>query len=275
MKNDYHNYKFTACIIMLLALVGCGSKAQIHQICLPFYMQNLARIENTYGIKFSYNNFDKPSWDSLKCDDLTETDMSRLKEYITLFSSEFSKYPPAFVVKTYLKQICFCKNLEVGRQYRAVIPDYYTETLYYDIYRGHTQNGYHADVIHHEYYHMIEQQLNGDAYYKDPGWAKLNAPDFKYGSGGAAAQGVVNVGVYNHPTQGFASLYAATGLEEDKAVIFACLMVAKNHKKIMQWSQKDTILAAKIKYMKDFLNQICPAINDDFWGELSDKNFGG
>ena len=61
---------------------------------------------------------------------------------------------------------------------------------------------------------------NYGAYHKDLAWAALNSVDFQYGQGGSAVQSVPNIGSHSHPMPGFISRYSASGLEEDKAVVF-------------------------------------------------------
>ncbi len=237
---------------LVLAVVFCGCAGVVDD-----KVDQIGQLEKRYGVEMCYEGFGEASWDSLKCDELGEDDMERLGGYLELFSREFGKYPPEFVDKTGLKRVYLCKNLKIGEQYRAAAPDYISETLYYDVYKGWKTPGYHTDVIHHEYYHMIEEQLNGDVYYKDPKWAAINPAEFVYGQGGHTVQGVKDVGAYVHPQEGFIAGYAMSGLEEDKASIFACLMTEANRAKIMEWSQSDKRLAAKIEYMKGFLVETC------------------
>ncbi|MBI9016336.1 MAG: hypothetical protein JEZ07_03640 [Phycisphaerae bacterium] len=257
-----------ALLFLIIFVTGCSQPIVAIDATGDDYLQIISGLQVRYNVRLQYDNFGDPSWESLKCDALRSGDLMRLREYLVLFDREFSKYPPEFVAKTGLKCIYLCKNLQVGSQFRSAVPDYYTECLYYDIYKGYQQKGYHEDVIHHEYYHMIEQQLNGDAYYKDPEWATLNEKGFAYGKGGATVQKVSNVGAYNHPLTGFASMYAASGFEEDKAVTFATLMVADTQRKINKWAKEDAILRAKTEFMKSFLYKNCAEMNDGYWAKI-------
>jgi len=105
-------------------------------------------------------------------------------------------------------------------------------------------------------------------YWKDPTWATFNDPEFKYGNGGAADQ--KNAGAYylTHPQRGFINEYSTAALEEDNAEIFAALFVPAEYEKLKEWMKTDTILANKVAYLKAFLQQQCPQMNDDFWNHL-------
>src|SRR5690606_1012800 len=102
-------------------------------------------------------------------------------------------------------------------QERWAVPDFVHETLYLDVaVRFARDEVFQRRVIHHEFYHLLEEEWNGDPYFKDPAWAALNTPEHRYGAGGAANRDR-RLSLFNHPAPGFVSRYAMTGLEEDKA----------------------------------------------------------
>jgi hypothetical protein len=185
-------------------------------------------------------------------DQLQESDYEELEKYVQLFQKEFFKYPKAFVENTKLKKVAMVKNLINQGVSVASMPDYYQENLYMDIYVGNYDKTYQKHVVHHEYYHMIEQQFHGTSYYKDPEWAKFNEPSFQYGSGGINAR-ESSVQVVNHPRNGFISGYAMSGLEEDKAELFATLMTTEEEDMIREWAETDEILRNKIELLTSFL----------------------
>ena len=125
------------------------------------------------------------------------------------------------------------------------MPDYFKETLYYD-FTVKSFAEYPRRMVHHEYYHMIEQQFNGNAYFK-PKWAKLNEKGFEYGRGGAVNRDRTN-SIFDHPLPGFVNRYAMSGLEEDKAEIWAVLFVTENWNTVKPWLADDHILRNKVEY---------------------------
>ena len=70
-------------------------------------------------------------------------------------------------------------------------------------------------VIHHEYFHMVEEQVNGSAYFKDPKWAALNTKGFKYGSGGDKMRDG-NVTPLTHPQAGFVTSIRLLGWKKTR-----------------------------------------------------------
>ena len=94
----------------------------------------------------------------------------------------------------------------------------------------------------------------------------LNDEGFSYGQGGAAMRDS-GAGWYNHLQKGFISRYSTSGLEEDKASVFACLMVDETRKKIMSWAESDEILKNKVDYMIEFAEGVCWEMGDVLRGK--------
>jgi len=185
---------------------------------------------------------------------LTLHDEAEVKKYVKLFHYEFFKYPFEFIKNTKLKKIVLVKELYNSGVPVAAMPDYYQEYLYIDIYEGHNNHKYQRHVIHHEFYHMIEEEFNGNTYYKDPEWNAFNVPGFQYGNGGINNRGS-HMSVINHPDSGFINLYSQTGLEEDKAEIFGSLMTDNEKELVLSWTIHDKILQLKVDYMVRFLKK--------------------
>jgi len=196
------------------------------------------------------------SWE-VRCDVPVRADKKQLDLYRKILAAELGKYPMPLLQKSKLKGIAIVKNLSVAGQRRAAMPDYENEILYLDFQRGAHNPAYQAHVIHHEFFHLLEQELNGSAYFKDPEWAKLNPKNFKYGKGGKEQRGNDNFALV-HPQSGFINRYSTSAIEEDKAEIYAALFISAERKKITAMAANDTHLAAKIKMMLTILQQIDP-----------------
>jgi hypothetical protein len=253
----------TSSFLFLTLLTFYGSLFQSHDAKIR---DILDRIASKYSIELTYSQAPLSSWeDGVTWRTLHEGDFKAFGSYLKLFDQEFNKYPAEFVHRTNLKKIVFVKRLTVSSQERAALPDYYKEILYLDIYVGDFDTTYQKHVIHHEFYHMIEQEFNGDAYDKDTLWSALNPPDFRYGAGGSNARSS-NMFPLTHPRTGFINLYSASGLEEEKAEIFAVLFLPEEHAKVSAWMQKDQILANKVNAMKkSLLEKSGGLMNDNFW----------
>lgn len=236
------------------------------------YQKQISEIEQKYNINIEYENPPHPSYPDSNFTILSEEDKEELAKYVGLFYIEFNKYPQDLIKNIDLREVVLVKNfsveLDLGggkvRQYRAAYPDVTNEVLFYDIYLGNWNKEYQKEGLHHEFYHMIEEEINGDPYYKDPVWASFNDPKFEYGSGGAKAY-EDNSDLSADPPKGFISIYSTYGLEEDKAEIFANLMVPELAEKLYLSATNDEILAKKVNYMKDFLSKHSENMNEDFW----------
>ncbi|WP_284244815.1 putative zinc-binding metallopeptidase [Thalassotalea insulae] len=193
---------------------------------------------------------------------LRENDRKKLDNYLNIFEQEFSKMPAELITLSNLKTVIFVKELYVGEQYRAAVPDYINEVLYYDI--NAKNEGYARRVIHHEFYHMLEQQLFGSAYYKDPNWQNLNVANFAYGDGGHNARSS-NVSLFTNPYPGFVNGYAMSGLEEDKAEIWAVLWLDQYWQKTYPMLKHDCILADKVNMLITQLSEFAPSINSNYF----------
>jgi hypothetical protein len=123
-----------------------------------------------------------------------------------------------------------------------------------------------ATVIHHEFFHIIDYKDDGQVY-KDEAWAALNPKDFKYGDGGKNWQkegSSTTALTTKYP--GFLTHYSTTGVEEDKAELYAHLIV---HPAIVNERMKtDAVLSAKVARMKALLKAFCPDMNEAWWKKV-------
>ncbi len=269
---------FLALIILIVLILILGSfnsknsssnNISINNTSLT-WQDKISEIEHKYNIELEYKTLPVLSYSkySANVTVLSEEDKDALAKYVDIFYMEFNRYPQDFIKNTGLKKIAFVKNLSVIGQNRAAMPLPKIKTVFYDIYLGNDDKEYQQEVIHHEFYHLIEANINGDSYYKDPVWAKFNNPNFRYGSGGASAYDNPEQYTNKVPESGFISTYSTYGLEEDKAEIFANLMVPKLYKEMHSKIANDAILNKKVNYMKDFLSKYSEHMNEDFWQKI-------
>lgn len=184
-----------------------------------------------------------------------------VEKYAAVFAFEWSLYPPELVKRTRLKKVVFCKDLSFAKQLRTAVPDFENDVLYLDVLRGRGDITYVRKVIHHEFFHIIDIRDDG-LLYEDERWAKLNPAGFRYGSGGARLQDDPTVTVPKDEP-GFLNRYAAAGVEEDKAEVFAHLMVEP--KMMTDRAAKDKYMRAKVERMKELLAAFTPKADEAFW----------
>ena len=194
--------------------------------------------------------------------DGAEADRADVESYAGIFAFEWSLYPPELVRRTGLKKVVFCKGLSFEKQYRTAVPDFENDVLYLDVSRGRHDEGYVRKVIHHEFFHIVDLKDDGRLY-EDERWAKLNPPGFKYGPGGAKLQDDPTVTVTGRDEPGFLNRYATAGVEEDKAEVFAHMMVEPAA--LATRIKTDKYMRAKVERMRELLAEFCPKADDAFW----------
>jgi hypothetical protein len=197
--------------------------------------------------------------------DGTSADGKTLANYAGLFAAEFSLYPPDLVKRTRLARVVLCADLSFAGQRRNAIPDYEHDTLYLDVSRGAHNKAYLRTVVHHEFFHIIDYRDDGSVY-TDERWAALNPAKFKYGTGGRNAQDVQTTSVLTDKFPGFLTHYSTTAVEEDKAEVFAHMIVDSDY--VEERVKKDRVIKAKVARMRELLIKFCPDMNEKFWEKV-------
>lgn len=186
--------------------------------------------------------------------------------YASLFVEEFSLYPPSLIKAAKLKRVILCTDLAFAGQRRNAIPDFEHQDLYLDVSRGSDRGNYLRKVIHHEFFHIIDKEDDGKLY-QDERWGRLNPPDFKYGNGGKNAQNNAGTSVLSDRYPGFLNHYSTTGVEEDKAEIFANLIVDRAY--VEERLKTDEVLRAKRELMHQLLKEFCGDMDEAFWSRVN------
>ena len=195
-----------------------------------------------------------------------EADRVVLEKYQKLLAAELNRYPPSLVRNAKLKRIALCAELSFDGQRRNAIPDFEHDVLYLDVERGDYNSQYQRKVIHHEFFHMIDYKDDGSVY-ADAAWSGLNAAAFQYGNGGRNAQDDADTSVLTDRFPGFLNHYSTTGVEEDKAEMFANMMVVPQYVEVR--AADDPIIKSKTLAMKSLIQKFCPEIEEGFWKRAS------
>ena len=183
-------------------------------------------------------------------------DLARLRRLLAVVLPALERYHPGFFQRVGLQEVGLVKDLVVGgTQLRLAMPaSERSAVVYADNANPLCPAGMELRV-HHELYHLVEQRLFGDFYYRDPAWLALNPEGLSYGQGGATAYGGVfhNLG---HPAAGLVSRYAQFGPEEDKAEVFGWMMTPGYAGRVKAWSGQDLALAAKRRFMMALVHRL-------------------
>jgi hypothetical protein len=238
--------------VLVIALASAPASAQ----------PDLAAVGKVYGLEIVTDAPKFPVKLRSGAIDGAEAAKADVETYGPIFAFEWSLYPPELVQRTRLKKVVFCKDLSFEKQKRTAVPDFENDVLYLDVARGRFDESYVRKVIHHEFFHIIDLRDDGKLY-EDERWAKLNPPNFKYGPGGAKLQDDPSVTTTGRDEPGFLNRYAAAGVEEDKAEVFAHLMVEP--KLMAERAKKDKYMRAKVERMRELLAEFTPKADDVFW----------
>ncbi len=246
-------------LILWLVTIGCKpcssqAIAQEH----PFSYRSLAE---KLGIEIATGGAPSPVRTRFGQITLASADRDALEKYQPLLCGEFAIYSPNLLVRAGLKRIVLCEQLAFMGQLRNAVPDFESGTLYLEVKRGQHNTRYLRRVMHHDFFHMIDYRDDGSLY-QDDLWCGLNPKDFKYGKGGQSAQDQANTAVLSDRYPGFLNHYSTTGVEEDKAEIFAWMIVEPD---IMAERQADPTLAAKMDRIKQLMRGFSADADDRFW----------
>ncbi len=248
-----------ALLLLALALCGLTVPARAHS------SKDIAALGRKYGIKvelcskdFSVRYFGSRSGRIAG----KPPGKADVKAYTPIFLKEFDLYPVHLIRKSKLQRIVLCSGLNYSGQLRAAVPDLYRDVLYLDVARGNWSKLYLRKVLHHEFFHIIDWRDDGKLY-QDKMWSRLNPNGFRYRSGGAAAQSDPRESVTTSTLPGFLSKYSTAGVEEDKAEVFATMMV--DYAAVQKLAEKDPRLEKKVRRMKSLLNRFSRSMNAKFW----------
>ncbi|MCW3083113.1 MAG: hypothetical protein JWP12_479 [Bacteroidetes bacterium] len=226
----------------------------------------ISKIENNLSVEIVYDKIVKDTWSLVNyetCNDSVET-----INYLTVLSREYAKYPKGYFQLVGIKTIILGKKLRINNQYRAAVPDPYSNFLFLSIdgQDGDFPTEYLIHVMHHELNHCTEYAIWKDMSYKRNDWAKCNRLFFRYKSGGEYAYHHQSIDWYSvtHPKKGFLNLYSTTAQEEDRSELVALIMSDEGRKYIFEYYSKDKILRKKIKMIVGELNAFSNTSNN-YW----------
>lgn len=243
------------------ALVSAASITQVQNALQTFLSQ--------YGVALQMLTVSPSSYaqDYTTYTILDSSDLGTAKEYGSLFIDEWAKYPLDWVKNSGIQSIVIVNDLFVNGDYRAAMPDPVGNAVYYDpSYLG----DYAKEVIHHEYNHLITYNYFGDWSPADPIWQSYNPPGFTYGDGGASCYEPGNECLTgDHPIAGFVTGYAASGVEEDKAELYACLMTSLCYGYLLGWVETDGYLAQKVDNYKQFIASHSPEMSGTYFDDIN------
>jgi hypothetical protein len=183
----------------------------------------------------------------------------QVERYVRWLVDEWADYPRCWIDTARLERVAFCSALHWEEQPRAGIPDFDGGAMYFDVGFGPDQEDYVRRVMHHEFFHSFDRFDDGELY-ADEAWSRLNPPGFSYGGGGVTRQSASTTSLLETGTLGFVDDYATSGLEEDKAELFAVLMFSPEA--LRPRIPGDPYLASKWKRLAELVASPCGGTDD-------------
>lgn len=156
-----------------------------------------------------------------------------------VLARELGRYDRAFLRASRLRRVLLCEGLHLGDVRIPSLPNY-ERTLLLDV---DASDDFLARVVHHELFHFIDY-ADDDQLQHDPAWERTNPAAFVYGSGGRFLR-EPGASAWRDDLPGFLTLYATSGLEEDKAEVFACRMTAPAL--LHARAQADPVISKKVQ----------------------------
>jgi len=212
-------------------------------------------IARTNSVDVSYNPSLVLSFASWSSADIASKDAKRAYEVI---SEELAKYSHETLNAIGLKKVYLVNNLYVDGTYRSGMPEgQFEDALYFDISAKYftSENGdYMRRTIHHELRHLADFNLYKSFRPTDTNWTNCNVASTSYGNGGAAMYKNVDFAHAKHPKTGFITGYATSGIDEDRAEVFAYFMTDRSY--LHHQAQNDASLNCKIVQTEQLLNSL-------------------
>ena len=247
-------------VLVVVPLLDCDRRANDPAVYTQALSEKYSLIIDVAHEPFSVKAF---YW-SITGTSATQED---IRKYLPLLASEFTLYPPAFVARTGLERIVLCRDLAIsGTDPRAAVPDFVGKTFYLDVAgSGVRDRTYLRWVIHHEFFHIVDYCDDGRVS-RDDAWEALNPNYFAYGGGGSQFK---EMRPFLQSAPGFVSEYAKAAVEEDKAEVFAGLIVG--HDWIKRRADEDAVLQSKVHMMRELLLGFSESMDEDFWNAVLER----
>ena len=215
------------------------------------------QIHQQYGLNILYKNIPRLQQAKVAYHLADPADYPFVIKFLEILKTELKKYPPDFFKKFSQPTIILVKKYFYEEKPAEGLCTFAGNVIFFDFFRSRRNDRNQEHSIHHEIFHMIEVQMKKENAVFDAVWQQFNSPNFEYGKP-VARQGNVNALNYFAPSDpGFVTEYAMTSPAEDKAEVFACLMVDSQRRLIEQWTKKDEILQKKVDYIKSIVRRFC------------------
>jgi len=214
------------------------------------------RIEEEFGVKIIYRQLPEGMNPAIIFSVPRPQDYKILANYLMMLREELRKYPECFYQKTGLDGIALVKRQFYDSRPLEGLYQRNTRIIVIDFLRNRGHGIKQRLNVHHELYHMLESQ-NGLAWrFRD--WENINRPGFSYQTQKNLQPGANPVNYFAPPVPGFVTYYAMESPAEDRAELFAALMIDSQRRVVHRWLERDTVLRQKVHALRAAVIALCP-----------------
>lgn len=242
-------------LITAIAQASRPGEALIQRLC--------TRIKSRHGIEIVTTQIPGSPWTDIVYSAATPKDDLQLLRFLQILNQELDLYPDQFFQQQQLHHIVLLKKVFFSERpadgfYRA-----HKNAIFLNFLHKRSNVIAQRHTIHHEIFHMIEANQGTLSHQPDTTWQNYNSPDFQYGLNTIKSTSHNTTTspfamAREHP--GFITPYAMLSAKEDKAEIFASLMVPIQNKLLHRWSQNDAILGKKTQHIKTLIHKLIPSM---------------
>jgi hypothetical protein len=246
-----YTHKIRSILLTTLFLGSISAACYAEELRTPSFDHVLEKVKTIYGINLHYAEGPTSKFIDLDYSLADSKNNQALKKAILLFIREISLYPKNFFRSAHCQDVYFVQRLFYKQNPVDGLFSLGTNFIFYDYSRRSNNTPMVRHYIHHELYHMIGSK---HPFWKEHNteWEALNRIGFAYNQK-YSPPGRNPINFYAPSEPGFTTDYAMTSAEEDKAEVFACIMIPEELKLMEQWAKKDKILFKKIEMMREFL----------------------
>ena len=235
----------------------------------PFYNEVL-EFSNKYNLIIGIRDFDlgNQNTDPYDWQFCTDDDNAVLERNLSSLINNWN-LPRDFIELTELKAIVFVKGVSFNGLEVGGGADQNGRFVLFRL-DPNSADEWVLHVIYHEYMHYIDNVMYSSKLFDADRWRSLNAPGRGYSYKGALDMIEDNYDYISepHPEPGFLNGYCTADIYQDKAEVFACILIPSWYERVKPWLKDDPYLAAKFDFMKKAMKAMSPQLSEQFFDRL-------
>jgi hypothetical protein len=198
-----------------------------------------------------------------------------------MFAAELAVYDPDVIKASGLQRLILCTNLESQGEKASGLAEvgrFVVDSLVFSATDITRQWERARATLHHEIFHAIDYR-DDLTHYVDPEWRMLNGAEYHYNDSLQFTAGEYYSDAVYFPRfnfrdvqkvpAGFLNEYGTQSVHEDKAIFYSWLLV--RYTDLEEICAQDSIVAAKVEYMKRLLAKFHPSFNEEFWRKIDQR----